>query len=106
MEANAEKNTSKADVHQYGHSSQDKGVHRTPVRLPIIEIISDSDIRSIEFCCLDDYDVEIWIFDTKGNIIDSSTNLNSILFLPDNGSNEFYIRIDSYNWYATATITL
>jgi len=53
-----------------------------------------------------DCDATVFIYDINGNLIDYSDSMNTILYLPKTTDQVFYIRIESYYWYATAKIRL
>ena len=87
----------RAEVYKWNHE-------RTPVRLPTIDIIYDSASQSIEIISSMDCDATVVIYDMNGNLIESSTSLDDILYVSGVDNSVFYIRIESDNWYATATI--
>lgn len=105
MTARAEETVSKAEVHRNEQKSNNTGIQRIPAHLPVIYIISDSETRSIKISCDEDHDVVVWLYDAQGNVVDSSDILNTILYAPDTGNHVFHISIESYNWYATASIS-
>ena len=94
----------RAEVYKWNHESIMNGRERTPVRLPTIDIIYDSASQSIEIISSMDCDATVVIYDMNGNLIESSTSLDDILYVSGVDNSVFYIRIESDNWYATATI--
>lgn len=90
----------------WDHLNSDKGVHRSPYQLPVIEIIYDSDMHTIEFVCDGDYTATVWLRDQQGNIIDTADSLNAVFDVSSISSTPLYIRIESEQWYATAEISI
>lgn len=105
MTARAEETVFQAEAHRNEQSPNNTGIQRIPAHLPVIYIISNSETRSIEISCDEDHDVVVWLYDAQGNVVDSSDILNTILYAPDTGNQVFHISIESYNWYATASIS-
>lgn len=103
--ANAEKTTSRADVHRYSHESSRHGINRMPARLPEIYIAHDSDTGSIEIVCSEDYEATVWLYNENG-VVDYSEALNTTFQIPAACNSTYKIKIESANWYATATVVI
>lgn len=97
--ANAEKSTTRADVIRYGNDSVGKGVHRTPPRLPVIDLILDTDTKTIEVTCMDDAEATVILYDSEGNVLDYSEVLNTTFAITPSISS-YIVRIESKSWYA------
>lgn len=104
--ANAEKKTSQADVIRLERESILHGIERSPVILPSITIVYDTDTKAIEFDCSIETDVIVYLSDTYGNIIDMSYSLDDIIYLPEISSTILNIRIESNYWYAMSNIKI
>lgn len=102
MSANA--GQTRAEVHRWNHESIMNSRERTPARLPIIDIVYNPAIHSIEIISSMDCDATIFIYDINGNLIDSADSLDALLSVEGSDSSVFLIRIESNNWYATATV--
>lgn len=71
--------------------------------LPCINMIYDSDARTIKISCMQNYDATVWFYDALGNVIGSSDSLNTIFYIPQTET-EVYIRAESEKWYAEGEI--
>ena len=94
----------RAEVYKWNHESIMNGRERTPARLPTIDIVYDSSSKSIEIISSIDCDATVFIYDMHGNLIESADSLDEILYLLGTNTSIFIVRIESSNWYATATI--
>lgn len=102
MSANA--GQTRAEVHRWNHESIMNSRERTPARLPIIDIVYNPAIKSIEIVSSMDCDATVFIYDINGNLIDSADSLYAVLSVAASNSSIFLVRIESNNWYATATV--
>ena len=94
----------RAEVYRWNHESIMNGLERSPARLPTIDIVYDSSSKSIEIISSIDCDATVFIYDMHGNLVESADSLDEILYLSGTTHSVYYIRIESDNWYATATI--
>ncbi len=106
VSASAGKSTDRATVHRRSNTTIGNSLQRSPAQLPSIDVIFDSDNLTIEIISSMDCEASISIYDAYGNLIDFSNSMNTILYLPETTNQVFYIRIESHNWYATATISV
>lgn len=104
MSVYADKTTTRADVHHWGQSSIKGGLERSPVHMPSINVIYESDDNTLQIVSSVDCDATVCVYDVCGNTVDTAYSLNTLLFLPETGDSMFHIRIESANWYATADI--
>ncbi len=100
----ADRTANKLEVHPWSCGSASKLGTRSPMRLPFIEVIYDSFTKSIEFVSDVDCEATVLIYDMNGNLLEASDSMDDIIYVPSTTSSVFYIRIESVNWYATATI--
>lgn len=98
--------STRAEIYRLGHDSIKDGRERTPTRLPIIDIVYDPNSKNVEIISSIDCDANVFIYDLSGNLIASSDSLDKILSIVDSNSSAFFVRIESSNWYATATINI
>lgn len=98
--------TSQMDVHRKGHPSISETVHRMPAMLPCINMIYDSDARTIEISCMQNYDATVWFYDAFGNVVGFSDSLNTIFNIPQTETEVYNIRVESEEWYAEGTVEL
>ncbi|MDE6238281.1 MAG: hypothetical protein K2M13_06785 [Muribaculaceae bacterium] len=100
------KTTERAVVHRTPNSSTEKDIHRAPARLPIIDIIYDSDERTIMVVSSMNQEATIFIYDVFGNIIVTADSFDEIIYLPEYPVSEISLRIETHLWIATANILL
>lgn len=100
----AKADQTRAEVLLWSHESIMNGRERSPACLPTIYVVYDSVLKSIEIVCSMDCDATVVIYDISGNVIDSADSLKAILSVVETNSPIFFVRIESTNWYATATI--
>lgn len=103
---NAGKTANKMDVHPAHGVAASKLQSRVPIFLPVIELIYDSDQKSIEINCSADCEATISVYDSLGNIIVFSESIDTILYLPEIDNSTLYIEIESNYWYATTTLEI
>lgn len=106
VSAYADRTTKKIEVCTTHDESASKLGTRSPMRLPIIEVIYDSSINLIEIVSDIDCDATVYIYDVTGNIIATSDSLDTLLYVPDSISSGFYLKIESELWYASAYIAM
>lgn len=88
------------------NSSIGNKLHRIPALLPTVEVLYDSDVRSVTVLCSDDSDAKVTIYDELGNCIVSSNSISDTLYLPKLNTSSYQVRIESAQWYATVDIFL
>lgn len=93
-----------ADAYRWSHESVRNGRERSAICLPTIEVIYDSDSQSIKIISSMDCDATVFIYDINGNLIASAVSLDEILSVDGTNNSVFFVRIESDNWYAIATI--
>ena len=94
----------RTEIYTWGHDSIRNGRERSSACLPIIDIVYDSNSKSIEIISSMDCEATVFIYDTNGNLIDLADSLDVILSVAGTNSLKFIVRIESDLWYATATI--
>lgn len=94
----------RAEIYTWGHDSIRNGRERSSARLPIIDIVYDSNSKSMEIISSMDCEATVFIYDTNGNLIDLADSLDATLSVAGTNSLKFIVRIESDLWYATATI--
>lgn len=89
------------------NNSPDGKVHRAPERMPIINVMYDSDTRQISVESNMALDAEVFIYDNLCNIIDYSfTTLNTVFNIDPTISGNLTISITINTWTAIGEITL
>ena len=66
----------------------------------------DEELRLIEIFSDKDMNVQIYLYDENGNIINYSPSINTILEVSDNHSGLLSIRIEGEDWIATGKIAV
>lgn len=77
-------------------------VHRSPIRFPQINVIFNPDENIIVIESSESIDVDVFLYDADGNVVDYSNTLNTTFQLLSNGEYTLYIEADS--WYAIGYI--
>lgn len=78
-------------------------LHRSPMMLPSLEIVYDTDNNSIDIVCSYDCDAEVKVYDAHGNIVAISDIKDTIFLLSSNWSS-YNVTIEGEFWYGTAQI--
>lgn len=106
MSAHADKTVNKLDIHHKENVDASNLGTRSQLLLPSIEAIYDSTTKAIEIVSDTDCEAIVFVYDQFGNIINTADSLNTIIYIQEAANSVLYIRIESYSWYATATITV
>lgn len=77
-------------------------VNRVPIRFPQINVIFNPDENIIVIEGPESDDVDVFLYDADGNVVDYSNSLNTTFQLLSNGEYTLYIEADS--WYAIGYI--
>lgn len=101
----AERSEIYMDFYKSGHANKSTTVHRSPMRIPI-DVYYDEELRLIEIFGDKDMNVQIYLYDENGNIINYSPSINTILEVSDNHSGLLSIRIEGEDWIATGKIAV
>lgn len=80
-------------------------LHRSPIMLPTVEIVYDTDNNSIDVICSCDCEAEVTIYDAIGNIV-AMSDINDIIFVPCTNTSFLTVKIEAESWHGTATIEL
>lgn len=91
--------------HRKSSPSTNTSVNRAPTRLPI-EVVYDSDTHKIEVIGDENMDVQIYLYDENGNILNYSPSINTVLDIPNGYSGLISINIEGENWIITGKITI
>lgn len=83
-------------------SQSNSRVNRTPIRFPQINVTFNPDENIIVIESSESIDVDVFLYDADGNVVDYSNTLNTTLQLLSNGEYTLYIEADS--WYAIGYI--
>ncbi len=78
-------------------------LHRSPVMLPSVELVYDSDNNSFEILCSSDCDAEVTVYDSSGTII-AISDIKATISLPSSNHGHYTITIVADYWYGTAEI--
>lgn len=106
LSVSASEKVTRADVHRLNQGSVGEQIERSPILLPDIYIIVDSNARTLKIDSSAKCDATIYVYDNFGDIIELSDSLDSILIIPEVGSSIYDVRIVSDYWYATAKIRI
>lgn len=77
--------------------------HRSPMMLPSVELVYDTDNNSIDIVCSHDCDAEVTVYDGDGNIV-AISDINDTIFLPSTNDSFYSVIIEAEHWYGTAEI--
>lgn len=77
--------------------------HRSQMMLPTVELVYDTENRSIEIMCSSDCDAEVTIYDASGNVV-AISDINDTVFVPSNNNSFYSVIIEAEHWYGTAEI--
>lgn len=104
MPANAEKTKQEVEVNHTRNTTGNK-FNRVPLALPSVELVFDTDDRSINITCSCDCDAEVTVYDATGNIV-AMSDIKDTIFVPSSNHGPYYVIIEAEYWYGTATIKL
>lgn len=77
--------------------------HRSPMMLPSVEVVYDTDDNSIEIVCSYDCDAEVTVYDGEGNIV-AISDIKDTIFIPSTDNSFYSVTIEAEYWYGTAVI--
>ena len=77
--------------------------HRSPMMLPSVEIVYDTDNNSIDIVCSHDCDAEVTVYDGDGNIV-AISDIKDTVFMPSLNCSSYNVTIEAEFWYGTAQI--
>lgn len=77
--------------------------HRSPMMLPSVEIVYDTDNNSIDILCSHDCDAEVTVYDGDGNIV-AISDIKDTIFLPSSNWSSYNVAIEAEFWHGTARI--
>lgn len=106
FQAHAEKTTTSANVFPLLPESIRNGVERSPVYLPSIDIVYDSETRLMGIVCQQECNAAISVYDATGELLISTDLLDTEFQLPPTNGNTCVVIIESPRWYATATVAI
>ena len=104
FQVHAEKSRVIIESYQTGHVDKSTAVRRSSMRIPI-DIYYDEELRQIDIFSDEDINVQIYLYNEKGNIIAYSPTINTTLDVPDGYNGLIFIRIEGDNWVAIGKIT-
>lgn len=104
MHANAEQTKRQVYVERSNNTIGTK-VHRAPMVLPSVELVFDTDDKSIDIICSCDCDAEVTIYDADGNIV-AISDIKETIFVPSLSYGSYYVVIEAAYWHGTATFEL
>ena len=102
-QADASKNDVYMTIYRKGHVEKNTTVHRSPM-LPPIDVTYDSEAHQIEVVGDNELEVQIFLYDENGNILDNSNCINTFLNVPTNYDGIILISIESDDWIASGEI--
>lgn len=80
-------------------------VHRSPIMLPSVELLYDTDDNSIDIICSCDCEAEVTVYDAVGNIL-AVSDINDTIFVPCTNTSSLTVMIEAELWHGTAIIEL
>jgi hypothetical protein len=104
VQANAEQTKHEVYVMQTNHSIGTK-LHRSPMMLPTVELVYDTENNTIDIACSYNCDAEVTVSDASGNII-AVSDINDTIFLPSSNLSFYSVTIEAEYWYGFAEISL
>lgn len=106
MSVHAERTTNTATAHKWPNESVSQLGTRAPIYLPVINVIYDSETKTVEFECSIECEASVFLYDAYGNLIDMSDTIDNVIYLPEGCGSVLHVQIESDNWYATTYIDI
>ena len=101
--ASAEERKVSMEFHLENKQSSTGRVHRAPTRIPI-DVICDTDTRTIEIVGDDAIEAEAYLYTSTGDIADYSASVNTVFSVAN--PDIYVILIQGDSWYATGEVEM
>lgn len=91
------------DYHKKGNENNTEP-DRAPMRIPTIDATYDTETGAINITCDATVDAEVFVIDANNNVVDYSSVINTVLFIPTDSNQTYTLHVIANRWQAIATI--
>ncbi len=90
------------DFYKTGHEESSTKVNRSLVHIPTLEVVYDSETKTIKITSPESQDANVYIYDSNGAVVGYANSLNTTIQLPSAGSYTIYM--EGSGWYGIGYI--
>ena len=90
------------EYHKTGNEESHAKVNRSLVQIPTLEVVYDSEMKTIRITSPESQAANIYIYDSNGAVVGYANSLNTTIQLPSAGSYTIYI--EGSGWYGVGYI--
>ena len=84
------------------HEESSTKVNRSLVKIPTLEVVYDSDTKTIRITSVESQIASVYIYDNNDTIVGYANSLNTTIQLPSTGSYTIYV--EGEGWYGIGYI--
>ena len=90
------------EIYKIGDEESSTEVNRSLVQIPTLEVVYDSDTKTIRITSPESQDANVYIYNSNSEIVGYANSLNTTIQLPSSGSYTIYI--EGEGWYGVGYI--